>query len=169
MANLPSGFKKLINKVVSGQIRELIHDPTIRLRTVAEAYSEYTTQLSLTGLDGDRDKWYLLFVRGRCVTGLYTYMTVLFNNDSGKNYWIEGYYFTGIQVLAVEEDFPVGLSLLFLYAKSGCERPFVGTSISKTLGREIFGFWKNKTDNIYEIDVVASRTSEMEARVLALF
>jgi len=137
--------------------------------------SAATAQVNLTGLDGDNDQVYMLFIRAKNADGANNNaLYVRLNNDSGTNYnrrWLrtDG---SNVNVRAdtgVNSPFigtmPAGgiaFCTVFIFATSGQKRMIISLENGQQSGICTVE-WTNTADNVTQLNIVGGGTNSIDA------
>jgi len=152
---------------IQSQINESISD-IVGPKIVAEGSAENTTRLDLTGLDGDRDKWYLLLGFIYNIGGGAQQVILRFNRIDDYVYWYRTNYLTAIPFIRFASGIYSGMNILFLYAKTGQPRPYILYHIVEEEAVLGWGFFNETETNITEINIISEAPVNIDARVLVL-
>ncbi len=136
------------------------------------------SQVDITGLDGDVDELYALYVIGEKTAGGANNYAVRFNGDSGTNYDSQALSAIGVTVSSFRTtgENQVGISPAsaiagrqgsetIIFAKSGGNRHIVARDGGPSGGgisiRLQAGQWLNTVDNITEMNIIATNPSDL--------
>jgi hypothetical protein len=129
----------------------------------------FTNSFDITGLNGDSDEIYLLVIN-HCA-GAGQGPAIRFNDDNANNYgqsqiWNNKIGTIGHNNAPTQVSIPLyyvtpnmGISRIYIYAKSGTERFIVGEHYGYTTTNEHYlvtlgGYWTNTADNITKLNIV---------------
>lgn len=147
----------------------------------------FTNSLNITGLDGNQDGFYLLFIKARHSSSFPLHMR--FNGDSGANYHMlkhnnsrqSGTNFHGVENVSNMVEMRISfitqneyLAKVLIYAKSGAVRQVKSECFGWT-GWATFCddsqssfIWTNATDNITTINLITGAITAGEYKLYKL-
>jgi len=133
--------------------------------------STNTTQVDITGLDGNSDEVYLLILRIYNPTGSQTVNSIRFNDVAINKYYRifidsngssvstgETSVSNQIEILKADAN-SVGTAVCYVFAKSGSQRHVLAHSYTSSIHRHLFGRWVDTTSNLTKINIVCNTSN----------